>query len=1014
MKKSNNIRIVIAIIVTIIGALLLGLVMELYLNSAMISRQKSASEEKLAYVEGMIEDMDTTEAAETEAFDELNMSKADTVALMAANVKNFAMTDAHMEELREIIDVYNLLIIDSEGEIICSALESPRDYGINRFNQLRDVWNGSASAEPFTIDNGEISLRYYGSKIDSDHMVVIVRNTEVLEQKISAMASLPSTLDGVRVGQEGFVFAVSPLDYSFLYYPDESYIGRSAVSCGIDAELLEDGLSTYLTINGNRYYCSTAMIDETYIVCAVPESEMTGSKYVTIAISIVIYLITAAIMILYAWFVIRGREAADGRTLKKMLLSRLLAIAAVGVVCVGVLIFLMMTLFSLSRQSVTNSHRLNETIQTLEATEEEKTYIDDQFDESYLEKAHLMAQVIEEMDESQLTLDFMKKLADSLDAERICYFDTDGNTIAASDSFWGLHLSENEDDQTYEFRRILNGSASEVVQEARLGDDGVYCQYIGVAIQDESHKTVGVAQIGITPSLLERALAATELGDVLSEIQIGNKGFVFAVDSEELTFTYYPDETLIGWEAVSYGLKEEQLIAGYNDFITVNNESYYSISGEYGDNLIFVAVPMNVLNNMSLPIALVAFGFCFIWFLILWIILGLTMKVEGEAAAAEGGQEAEAAREMIDVDRGDGKKVKTRSILTRFSARDVAWDEKTAGQKVWSIFKVLIGIVAVALLVMLIFAESIFTEDSLILYILKGSWQKGFNIFAITQCLILIIAVEVISVLVRKILLWFADKLGAKGETVIRLITSFIKLATIIGLIYACLAQLGADTTVLLTSAGILSLVVGLGANSLIKDLLAGLMIIFEGTFQVGDIVTVSGFRGTVIEIGIRTTKIKEGGGNIKVFNNSNLGDVLNMTKDFSIVAIDMSIEYGEDLRYVENVLAGEFDAIKAALPAIKDGPFYKGVSELGDNSVNIKIVAKCNEGDRVQLDRDLRRELKLVFDKYNISIPFPQVVLNQPVEAFHHVGDYGKEEADEFSQNQNEASKDVYIETES
>ena len=1007
MKKNKSIRIGIAVLAVLVGAGLLAMILNLYLSSAMTKRQSAISEEKLASVETLLQEMRETQAEETAAFDELNISKAETVAFMAENVPDFELTDAHMEELRAVIDVYNLLVIDREGQVVCSALESPRDYSIARYNQLRDVWNGDETAVPFTIDMGDISLRYYGARIDEEHMAVIVRDTAVLQEKLEALASLKSTLQGVRVGQEGFVFAVSPQDYSFLYYPEEELVGKSAVACGIDVALLADGTDAWLAVNGTEYYCRTALLEEGYIVCAVPASEVSASRSITTGIALAVYLLAASAMVLYAFF--SAQEGGKGES--GPMAGRLLAIAAGGVVCVSVLTFFAMTLFSLSRQSVTNRHRLSETMQSLAAAEDEKSRIDEQFDESYLEKAHLLGRVIEEMDGEELTREFMAELAEKLDAERISIFGMDGTAVASSDPFWSLTLSENEADQTYEFRRILNGSTTEIVQEARTGDDGIVCQYLGVAIQDENYKTVGIAQIGIQPSLLKSAQAATDLGDVLSAIQTGNNGFVFAVDSEKQVFAYYPDSSLIGWEAESFGLKEDQLITGYQDLLTINGETYYAVSGEYGDDLIYVAVPLSTLNSLSAPVALVAAGFCLAWLLLLGAVLSI-----GAGKEEAGAQPAETDRRspaVIRVDRGDGRKIRTRSILSRFSTRGLSWQDKTAGQKVWQIFRVVIGLAAVVLLVVLLTADSALSEDSLLRYILKGSWRKGFNIFAVTQCLILIIAAEVIAMLICRVLSWLTDKVGARGNTVIRLIISFVRLATAIGLVYACLAQLGADTSVLLTSAGILSLVVGLGANSLIKDMLAGLMIVFEETFQVGDIVTINGFRGTVVEIGIRTTKVKEGGGNIKIFNNSSVGDVLNMTKDFSIVAVDMSIEYGEDLCYVEKVLAEEFDNIRASLPAIKDGPFYKGVSELGDNSVNIKIVAKCNEADRMQLDRDLRRALKLVFDKYEISIPFPQVVLNQPVTEFHHTGRKDQAEAEEFREIQNEESQDVAIEPE-
>lgn len=229
---------------------------------------------------------------------------------------------------------------------------------------------------------------------------------------------------------------------------------------------------------------------------------------------------------------------------------------------------------------------------------------------------------------------------------------------------------------------------------------------------------------------------------------------------------------------------------------------------------------------------------------------------------------------------------------------------------------------------------------------------------------------------------------------------------------YYCFALFGVDTATLLASAGILSLVIGLGAKELISDILAGLFIIFEGEFRVGDIVMVGDWRGTVIEIGIRTTKIKDASNNIKIISNSAVSGVINMTRQSSFASCDVGIEYGESLEKVENILEKELPNIKRRVPAIQDGPFYKGVVELADNSVNIRIVAQCQEADRIQVGRDLNREMKILFDKYDINIPFPQVVLNQPT-IFEKATAYEKMRADEFNKKQKELSKELTDEDE-
>ena len=219
--------------------------------------------------------------------------------------------------------------------------------------------------------------------------------------------------------------------------------------------------------------------------------------------------------------------------------------------------------------------------------------------------------------------------------------------------------------------------------------------------------------------------------------------------------------------------------------------------------------------------------------------------------------------------------------------------------------------------------------------------------------------------------------------------------------------MIGIDTTTLLASAGILSIAISFGAKDLVGDLISGLFIIFEGDFRVGDIIQVGGRTGTVVEIGVRTTKINDGSGNIIILRNSEVSDVVNMTKELSYATCEVGIEYGESLERVENILEKEFPNIRRRLPAIEDGPFYKGIVALADNSVNIRIVAQCLEKNRGQLERDLRREMKLIFDEYDISIPFPQVVVNQPKE-FLEATLAEQMRADRFNEQQKEASRDI------
>lgn len=248
----------------------------------------------------------------------------------------------------------------------------------------------------------------------------------------------------------------------------------------------------------------------------------------------------------------------------------------------------------------------------------------------------------------------------------------------------------------------------------------------------------------------------------------------------------------------------------------------------------------------------------------------------------------------------------------------------------------------------------------------------------------LIRSVQIVTV--AWILSWLLQLVMRKGfarsnraVTIVKLLESFIKWVIAIVAIMMVLHAWGVDTATLLASAGILTLIIGLGAESLVADILAGIFMVFEGKFQVGDIVIINDWRGTVQEIGIRTTKIVDAGGNINIVNNSEITTVINQTQEISQASVTVGIEYGESLPRVEIVIRDNLETIKEHIPAIIDGPYYKGVTALGASSVDLLFIAKCREEDIFQVQRDMNRELKLLFDANDIGIPFPQVVVNQP-----------------------------------
>ena len=1003
MKRLRK-RFTAAIVVSIIGAVILGIAVSLVHSNLAMSTQRENSKEKLELIYNLIQESKADEVEITEVYDSQYTSKADTIAFMAQNLDEFSYTDSYIEQLRELINVDYLAITDASGDEI---------------------------AEAGAIPSGEdIESKEYTSEIDGNTNVLIVQNTQQLEENLEQNASLSYVLDDVHVGQKGVVFAVHAVKETIIFSQDESIIGDMAADHGIDVSQLKDGEDLNLTIDGVSYFCSVKQIDNGLIVCAVPMSELSSNNTLTVVISIIIYAILVSIILLFSFFlhkeniknealskeqeeeVKEDKEEDDGSGFDRLLSKRLMVVCICGVVLTFALTFYVQTLCALSQQSLTNNARGRELLETLAENDDTIDVQTNEYSEQYLEKASAAIYIIQHTDPALLTQDYMISLRNAIGADSVQYFGTDGKIIAADTSLWSFSISSDEEDQSYAFWDVLNGTKETLVQDVQTDDEGNLKQYIGKAMIDDGHQTVGMVEICVSPQALSNAMINTDLETVLKGIQTGNNGFAFAVNMDDKTFAYFPEDGLTGADVTRYGMTESQLVDDYNDFITINGKTYYCASGEYGSMMLYIAVPFESLNNTTLSTALLVTGIVLVFILLLWVMLSRKLKGEDEEIAAAEAVGAGRSADVVEVNIGN-RKAKSRSVISRWNHRDIPWESKTAGQKTGYVLNIVLTVIAFLILVAVLCADKIFAEDSLIHFILKGEWQKGLNIFSLTYCVLIIICVVEITVIVRKILMIIAANMNAKGETILRMIDNFIKFACLIGLLYYCLGTLGVDTTALWASAGILTLIVGLGAKSLVSDILAGFSIIFEGEFQVGDIITIDSFRGTVIEIGIRTTKVKDGAGNVKIFSNSNVSNILNMTKDYSVVSCDMSIEYGEDLRYVERVLEEEFPNIKEKLPAIVEGPFYRGVSELADSSVNIRIIVKCTEEDRIQLERDLRRMLKLIFDKHNISIPYPQVVLNQPEEIVHTSDIRQEKAADTFVDEQSKEFKNTEIKEE-
>lgn len=214
-----------------------------------------------------------------------------------------------------------------------------------------------------------------------------------------------------------------------------------------------------------------------------------------------------------------------------------------------------------------------------------------------------------------------------------------------------------------------------------------------------------------------------------------------------------------------------------------------------------------------------------------------------------------------------------------------------------------------------------------------------------------------------------------RARSVISIVSSMLKYVTAIVILCWGLSILGANISTIVASVGILALVVGFSAESLIADVVTGTFMLFENQYNVGDIVEVGGFRGTVTNIGIRTTSITDPGGNVKIVNNSAMQNILNRSDKMSRSVSDIAIPYATDLEKLEAGIPKLMEEIHAAhSDVMKEVPTYLGVQELADSAVVLRFVVYVDEKDIYSGARLLNHDLLLGFRKLGVECPFPQM----------------------------------------
>ena len=807
---------------------------------------------------------------------------------------------------------------------------------------------------------------YYSAACQFGSVVLGFSNTGDAGLGLAESINWRSVMGDITINQSGFVFVVDT-NGRYQGFDDSSMDGRSA------SRLLsiESG-SSELVLLGQEFYLVRVrdMEDGGRVVAAMYLMDVVIRMVNAVKLSLLALVVAMLAVLLYALILLTDRTTVRtphlfvklpaGFSLDMTLAPRITALSLGVLLLLGGSMTYIQTLNSISQQNLKAENGLKSVELQLGENQSQSDTVTEKFYSIGYTDGDMLAAALA-LQPALLEGDRLEALAERLHCLAIDIFDGDGTAVASSTPYRDYTLQDDPDDpSSAACLDVMSGSKVHLATEV----DDNSC-YIVVRRQDG----VGIVRLTFPLQMLQERRSRLSLDATLLQADLGG-GSALAFDVE--TGILLSDDVL-GWKGLSgaspldLGLSEGCLRDGYAGSQTLLAEKVY-MNVKRSDSMWLVSViPMeSVINAGAAQVRRMLFSAVLLFLLML---MACTLH-RGPRTTVPLSQALRAPRIRFDTatTTANGHRVNGPVMGRKTSDGNIRWEDRTPEDKyATAVGALFIGTVLLSALLVLSAGSQ---GDSLMAYLLSGQWERSFNIFAVTTGLLLFIVVFSFSWVVRKVVFMVGRNLGSRSETLARQLCSAIKYISFIITVFYALSLMGVKASTLVASAGFLSAMLVFGAQNLTADILAGVFLVFEGDFRVGDMVSVDGWRGVVLEIGLRTTKVENLAGDIQIINNSQIKKLINMTQEYSTVSCTFTLDAAEDLSRVEQLLQAEFPVIRKAHPEIVSGPYYCDVVELSGAGTVLRVDALCREEDRIRLQREMLRDIKLLCDREGVAIP--------------------------------------------
>ncbi len=502
------------------------------------------------------------------------------------------------------------------------------------------------------------------------------------------------------------------------------------------------------------------------------------------------------------------------------------------------------------------------------------------------------------------TQEVLMDLAQRMGLNSVTIYDSEGVSIMSTDLYTGYKISENPDDEEYILWNLLRNADTVMMRE--LPDkSGFY------AASRRMFNRPGLIYVTLPDDSLVAMKEQTDVNTALLRINTETYAKMHAYAAEPETFLWATASSTTA-RPIANTLPETVRMNRYCGIQTINGYSYYLNTMTDDNHILTSAEQPEVFTapiKKDLRVIIPEILLCSL------LILFATCIYPCDGMPAEKEPEEEASK--LGLIRALSREKELASPEEQQLRVDI---RKQCSELLWFLC---------TLLVVFYFADALFSPHPMADYLFSHQWQREPSIYSLTTILLSVLFLAVGMRILKTVMKTLSSRMDSRAETFGDLIISIIQFALIVVLVIYSLHELGVNTNVILTSAGVISLIIGYGSQSIVSDLVSGVFLIMEDQVRIGEFIVIDDFLGKVEHIGLRTTRTTYEN-HTKIISNSNMVDFDNLSREAAQAAWSIGLPKEADVDRVRALIEGNSERFKAALgDRMILGPVYKGMKKV-------------------------------------------------------------------------------------